>query len=371
MASAPFPTERGWKSAAPRSAGVKVMEILGVALGLYGAVTMLGYFVVSGTGGSAVVASAMAFVPLVAVLIGIRWVDRWEPEPRLTLLFALLWGAGVSTVLSYWGNNAVAEAVHRMGLSQFGQMAISSAIGAPVIEEVTKGLGVLLIFLVRKRFFDGPVDGIVYAATVAAGFAFIENILYFMQFQSVLGEVFVGRAIMSPFAHVVFTAMIGLTLGVAARLRSKAAWVALFPLGLLMAIALHGLWNFSALTSAYMFLYLALQIPFFVVMVALVYWLRHHERLIIRRRLGEYAQAGWFSAAEVTMLSSMGERRSARRWAKAHGRKDAMAAFQKKATTLAFQRESVATGRAHSSAAWDQARLLADVAEARRAVYAR
>ena len=50
---------------------------------------------------------------------------------------------------------------------------------APLVEEVAKGLGVLLIYAFSRAHFDGPVDGLVYAATVAAGFAFTENILYF------------------------------------------------------------------------------------------------------------------------------------------------------------------------------------------------
>ena len=58
----------------------------------------------------------------------------------------------------------------------------------------------LLIFIVGRRFFDGPVDGIVYAATVASGFAFTENIQYFgLQvaeaggFDGTVGEIFIVR----------------------------------------------------------------------------------------------------------------------------------------------------------------------------------
>jgi len=50
---------------------------------------------------------------------------------------------------------------------------LGTVLQAPVIEEFAKGLGVLLLALLRRRHVDGPVDGVVYAMLVAAGFAFI------------------------------------------------------------------------------------------------------------------------------------------------------------------------------------------------------
>ena len=57
--------------------------------------------------------------------------------------------------------------------------AMQAVVQAPLVEETAKGIGVLLIFAFSRSHFDGPVDGLVYAATAAAGFAFTENILYF------------------------------------------------------------------------------------------------------------------------------------------------------------------------------------------------
>jgi RsiW-degrading membrane proteinase PrsW (M82 family) len=79
------------------------------------------------------------------------------------------------------------------------------------VEELAKGLGIVLIFLFARKHFDGPVDGIVYAAWVAGGFAFTENILYFggelLDSSSPLAvaQVFLIRGLMSPFAHIMFT----------------------------------------------------------------------------------------------------------------------------------------------------------------------
>ena len=56
--------------------------------------------------------------------------------------------------------------------------AQSLAIVAPVTEELSKGLFLLLLLWWRRAELDGILDGIVYAGMVGIGFAFIENILY-------------------------------------------------------------------------------------------------------------------------------------------------------------------------------------------------
>ncbi|SNU00835.1 Membrane proteinase PrsW, cleaves anti-sigma factor RsiW, M82 family [Ruaniaceae bacterium KH17] len=366
----PFTQRQGWSPVPRSSPWLTILEILGIALGLFGMVTVLGIAVGEGTTDSAIIGGILAFFPLLLVFIAIRWIDRWEPEPLRALVLAFVWGAGVATLVSLFINTTVAAVLSGVGSSETTQAIIGSAIGAPIIEELTKGLGVLLIFFIYRRSFDGPVDGVVYGATVAAGFAFVENILYFTQFNDQLASVFVGRAIMSPFAHIIFTSMTGLMLGVAARSRSWLSWLWLFPLGLAMAMALHGLWNFSTLSTNYLLLYLFLQVPMFVGGVGLVYWLRHLERQVLQQRLSEYARAGWFSPGEVNMLVSLGERRRARVWAKRQGRLTAMKAFQKNATDLAYLRERLATGRVTASSGAEQNVLLRAVTQARAELFA-
>lgn len=366
----PYSQPQGWAPVPTRSAGLKALEIVGIALGLVGMVTVVGIVIGQSSANATAIATMIAFLPLLLVIAAIMWVDRWEPEPKLTLLLAFAWGAGVSTWTSLQLNTAIFEGLWAGGMDVYAAELVSAAVGAPIVEEITKGLGVLLIFLFQRRHFDGPLDGFVYAATLAAGFAFVENILYFVQYSDVIGSVFVGRAIMSPFAHIVFTAMIGMLLGVAARSGSWFSWIWLFPLGLVLAILLHGVWNFSTFSASYYLLYLLLQVPMFVTGVGILYWLRHSEKLILLERLNEYALAGWFSPGEVHMLTSLGERRRARNWAKSRGRKNEMKAFQKYATDLAYLREKLATGRVRRTSQQDQQALLNAVTQARASLFA-
>ena len=314
------------------------------------------------TGVSATLAGfLLALVPLTIVLAGVMWLDRWEPEPKSLLLVALLWGAGVSALSSFFINTAVVQAIFA-ATGDPSQAEILGAVAiAPVVEEFTKGLGILAIFLVRREHFDGPVDGVVYAATVGAGFAFTENILYFAQSQEIVWLVFVMRGIFSPFAHALFSACVGIALGLAAR-RSNAVAVGLaFPVGLLAAMVLHALWNGSAVAGeAFVLLYLVIQVPLFVATIALLAWLRRQESKVVRARLTEYAQVGWFAPHEVDMLSSLRTRSQARQWAGGFGvgAKQAMRNFQRDATELAYQRQHVLTGRGKKRAHRSESELL-------------
>src|SRR5205823_13992716 len=58
-------------------------------------------------------------------------------------------------------------------------LSLHDALPISVIEEGSKGLGVLLAYLIFRKYFDDILDGIVYAGVVALGFATVENVLYY------------------------------------------------------------------------------------------------------------------------------------------------------------------------------------------------
>jgi RsiW-degrading membrane proteinase PrsW (M82 family) len=164
-----------------------------------------------------------AALPVPIVVLTLRWLDRYEPEPWRYLVFTFLWGALVATV------SALVLQIAGHGLVPEGASAI---LIAPPTEEFGKALPVLLLLLFRRREFGGVVDGIVYAGMAGIGFAFTENVLYFSsayqdgaqhgQGLLALGVLFVVRGIMSPFAHPLFTACVGIGLGLAALYRRPA-----------------------------------------------------------------------------------------------------------------------------------------------------
>ncbi|WP_208320545.1 PrsW family intramembrane metalloprotease [Actinomyces sp. ZJ308] len=312
----------------------------------------------------------LALIPLGLVLVVVFWIDRWEPEPLPTLVVAFLWGAGVATAISMLVNTTVLYAAAESTLSLEGAFQISAVVSAPLIEETTKGLGVLIIFLIWRRTFNGAIDGIVYASVVAAGFAFAENIGYFINYWDSITTVFIVRGVFSPFAHVTFTACTGLAIGMSSRRRSPAAWVWMTPIGLVCAIILHAIWN-GVISSAGspLVMFFLVDLPVFIVCIGIVAWLRWAERMTMRNRLDDYARAGWFAPAEVQMLTTGGGRKAGKRWAATRGPQAvyAMNVFQKSAAELAQLRQQAVDGHAQVDFSTKETELLDRITSARRA----
>ena len=354
----------------------KVLGIVGVVILSVLALFVLAFLVISLGGDAFALGGVMALVPLALVFFGVRWIDRWEPEPRLAVVFAFLWGAVVAVIIALivgWGVDPVIAALAQG--DEFVYQFVGAAIQAPLVEESAKGLGLLIIFFAARKYFDGPVDGVVYAAWVAGGFAFTENILYFggqlLDSGSIasgdVGEIFLIRGIMSPFAHIMFTAATGLALGFAARYRSPLAAIGLFLVGLIPAMLLHGLWNGSLFfVSDFYGYYAIVQFPLFIMAVLIVLFLRRQESKLTHDRLAEYATVGWFSADEIPALSTPAGRRQALAWAAKSGKRKEMKAYIQDATRLAFARQRIITGRGGIGAQADEAALLGAIVESRK-----
>ncbi|MDP9418538.1 MAG: PrsW family intramembrane metalloprotease, partial [Actinomycetota bacterium] len=324
-----------------------VLALLGLVLlvVLVGATGIVGFLV----------GTTLAAVPAVMVVAAFLWVDRWEPEPRGLLVGVFAWGAVVAALVSAFVNTAAMQQI-AIGQGRAEAMTLTPVLVAPVVEEVTKGLGVLLVVLIRRREFDGLVDGVVCAGLAAVGFAFTENILYFgrafLQGEAMnpgtgivaASVLFIVRGVLSPFAHPLFTVATGIGLGIAAT-TSRGALRVLAPLlGLAVAITLHAAWNLGGVAGARGFFtgYFVVMVPLFLLAVALVTWLRTREGRLIATHLPVYAAAGWIPPYDVAMVATMAGRRRARTWAKAWlGKRGerAMKTYQATATELAFLRD--------------------------------
>jgi RsiW-degrading membrane proteinase PrsW (M82 family) len=295
----------------------------------------------------------------VPVLIGcFLWLDRYQPAPAWLVLVCFLWGAGVATSVALIVNTLATKHI---------SVNIVASVTAPITEETMKALLPLLLFAFYRKAFTGIIDGVVYCGLSATGFAMVENILYFggNSFAQAADQgygyaagafaaslTFVVRVLLSGFAHPLFTSMTGIGIGIAARSRRRVSRI-LFPLGgLLLAMTLHGSWNFMAVlsqTQRYFILYgyFSVYMPLFFTMVGLIVWVRSWEGRLAERILPAYAMAGWFSPPEVVALGTLARRLSARRWAQRVGgaaAQSAMKAYQVAATRLALLRDGLNRG---------------------------
>lgn len=338
---------------AHRTAMIWLFGVFGFAMLVLGA-----YFIHALGAVASGVGLVLALIPLAIVLIGVHHIDRWEPEPRGLVAFALAWGAIAAVGL------ALLVDIGLTLLFGIRPDALSAVIQAPIVEEIAKGLGVFLIFVIARRAFDGPVDGVVYGALVGAGFAFTENIQYFALslIEGGGGELtmtFIVRALMSPFAHAMFTALTGYAIGrVARRGGTASAAFRAGCVGLIGAVVLHAFWNGSAVFADFFSLYVTLQVPLFIGFILAIVALKREEAMLTLERLGDYARAGWFTPQEVQMLATREGRRSGLAWAAGlRGDRTAlMKAFIADATALAANRQRAVTGRDAKTA--DTERLL-------------
>ncbi|HEX8095391.1 PrsW family intramembrane metalloprotease, partial [Jatrophihabitans sp.] len=289
-------------------------------------------------------------VPLTAAAMAVVvacyfWLDRWEPEPSRLLLLAFLWGASVAIVASLILELASSEVL--------GTGVVLTLIG-PAVEEAAKGAFLLVMLTgVRRREFDGVVDGLVYAGFSAVGFAFVEDIGYVAQSfsqgtEATLATV-IMRLVLAPFAHPLFTSMIGLGVGLAvSRPQQAGRWR--YPLiGYLAAVTLHALWNGSLVFgfAGYLLVYVVIMIPVFVAALLIARHHRRRERDVVRRQLPELVYYRFITPAEAGWLDSIAARRAWLRSVTARSGKEgarALRDFQTAATELAFLRDRVQRG---------------------------
>ncbi|MBX0300021.1 PrsW family intramembrane metalloprotease [Cryobacterium sp. 1639] len=329
---------------------------LGIVVGALAVLLVLVYMATFLGAAAVGICLVLALIPLTLVILAVRWVDRWEPEPHPALWFAFLWGAGVSVVSALVFDLGVQIYAAASGTGPGGDF-LSAVVQAPLVEEAAKGFGLLLLFWVIRAQFNGPIDGLVYAAVIAAGFAFSENIQYFGVAMlegglGTLGVTFLLRGVLSPFAHVLFTACTGFALGLAARRATGSGYIGTVLIGFVAAVLLHALWNgaFFVLTTDGSLLgyYLLVQVPMFLGAILTVVLLRRHEEKLTVQRLGDYAAVGWFTPAEVQMLATGHGRRQALAWAHAQptSRRLAMQRFIVDAARLASVRHRLIAAQA-------------------------
>lgn len=326
--------------------------IIGLVVTGICALVSLSFDVLNGAPVEFFVSLLLALAPVPVLLAAVLALDRMEPEPRSNLIFAFAWGAGVAVLVAGVVNSLNLHYIAGAGnLTADNARSIAATFGAPVVEETMKGLVLLGLLRFRRAELDGPTDGIIYASMVGLGFAMSENVSYYVAALSERGVqglavTVVLRGILSPFAHPLFTSMIGVAVAYAAQ-RAGSSRVLYILAGWIGAMALHGLWNGMAsygglggLVVAYLILLVVL-----LVLIGVVFRDRRRIVALIQRYLPAYEPTGLVDAADVYMLSALSRRRQARQWARARGGKSglrAMSDYQLAATELGLLHDRAA-----------------------------
>lgn len=268
----------------------------------------------------------VALVPLAAVTLVLGWIDRWAPLSWRLKLLALLLGAGVGA----GGAVVINTYLSRDFLLYTGDAEKadfwSAVFVAPFSEEIFKGLAVVLVLLLGRHHLSTSLSGAAMGGLVGAGFAYVENILYFVyahdQGTAVLGFTIFARGVMSPFIHPMATSFTGLAVAAALLKGAKLwGWLWRLLLGLLAAIGVHMLWNYlaSASGTGWILWYLVVELPLLIAWLAVLLTWSSRQANVVRRGLDSYVQTGWVTPAEVAMATNRYAYRHARKWGKRIG----------------------------------------------------
>jgi len=187
------------------------------------------------------------------VVVLVYRLDLYEREPVSLAAAAFAWGAlgatGLAIDAAGWN-----DAIVRLAGPGAADLWIPSVL-TPSVEEILKGVGVVLIALIAADEFDDMMDGFVYGALVGLGFAVVEDVVYFMAvFGGTPAGVLQGFALRvlasGLYGHVLYTSLVGMGIGYAVTTRgsaSRARRLAVAAGLCAVAVGAHIAWNLPAL----------------------------------------------------------------------------------------------------------------------------
>jgi RsiW-degrading membrane proteinase PrsW (M82 family)/pSer/pThr/pTyr-binding forkhead associated (FHA) protein len=278
---------------------------------------------------SVLAALTVPLIPAIGIMLLVNFIDRYEREPWFLRLAAFLWGAIIAippSLLIEQNGDAIMQNVLGPDASNLVR-AVFQGLNAGIPEETVKGLGLLLLFLVLRDQFDNVTDGIVYGALIGAGFAMVENFVYFAtNSKNFLLFLIVGRVVLGWLSHSTFTVCFGAALGYVRHTRVRWRQIVVPLVGYLCAVGLHSVFDFidfyaSALVlaspnnpSVTLFSLVAIigdYIPPFIAQMVILYFLIKsltHEAAVIREFLAPEVSNGVVRVDEYALLQNSFQR---------------------------------------------------------------
>ncbi len=274
-----------------------------------------------------IAAITIPVIPAIGIVLLINIIDRFEREPWLLRLGAFLWGAliaippalliertivdGIATIHFGWLSRTAAEVMKSFLLGA----------NAGITEEFVKGAGLIILLIALRDEFDNVTDGIIYGALIGAGFAMVENFVYFAQDSNQsLFFLIIGRIVLGWLGHSTFTACLGAGLGYARQTRIPWQKWAMPLLGIGVGILLHTLFDFvdfqasaavhdapssDLVATIALIAIIADYIPPFIAQGFLLYLLMrslNHEATVIREYLADEVMRGVVTPDEYLLL---------------------------------------------------------------------
>ena len=188
------------------------------------------------------------------------------PEPKLMILKIFCYGM-LATIPAIFLETAIFGEFSKLNFSSSVIFILNVFLGVALVEESLKFLMVKFGVL-KNPEFDEPVDAMIYMITAALGFAAVENVLILLNLKP-LSEIFgvsLFRFLGATFLHTLSSGICGFFIGLSffnTKGRGK-----LVSLGLVLAILLHGFYNFYIMKGEGS---LKILIPFLLLTIAAIF----------------------------------------------------------------------------------------------------
>ena len=182
--------------------------------------------------------SLLGFLPVALFLLALLYLDSYKLVRLRTLMLLIVIGC-VAAAISLAINEALLQVMSRRILTRYA---------APVVEEILKALPIF--WMLRTRRIGFLIDAAICGFAVGAGFALTENLYYFSKLAAAPPALWVVRGFGTAVMHGGTTAIFAIV--------GKSKRVVL---ALLIAIALHSLFNHFLLPPAMTTLLIVVVFP--------------------------------------------------------------------------------------------------------------
>ncbi|MBN1622824.1 MAG: PrsW family intramembrane metalloprotease [Clostridia bacterium] len=209
---------------------------------------------------------SLALIPVAVLVVLLVFADRHNKEPAKLLAKVFIFGILASIPV------LIIQVILNTFSAATGIWAIifQAFIVAGLTEEYMKRMVVLKIAF-RNPAFDERLDGIIYCAFAALGFAAIENVLYLISYYPTQPSVAIYRAVLSVPAHMLFGITMGYYLSLSKYCSNPVLSRKYFQRSLIYPVLLHGTFNFL----------LSINIPLLLVFVPFIIfmWIYNLKKL--------------------------------------------------------------------------------------------
>jgi len=263
-----------------------------------------------------------ALVPFTAlVMISLICISR-ASLPLGWRLAAAVWGGAGATSMTFLLigiQNTIAVSSNQMD---------SVVVQAAMVEESAKALFLFMVLVFSRKHIRTPLMGAMMGLLVGAGFAFVENIIYFSNAylqggSEAFWSIFLARAVMSFFLHSLATLFTGLFIGYAVS-KQFTFWKRMLTTttGLIAAMTVHGMWNGSAslttVSTRWNLMYGFFWVPFVLTIAIVIIFIVRADRKRKNQELLFSSKAGVIRPRQAERMSDRKERKNVYRAKKTH-----------------------------------------------------